>query len=131
MTNAVEPMTPRGWQRTPKPWPMAVLCRLGIHAGQWRYVIENDCMQGRECDRCGSVLVRTKHQPVWRYIRDGSCEQIRSCAHCDSFDGDHAEKISHEWDETYEVSTRWWQNSKEGHRCLRCRDVQEWSDNSD
>ena len=121
-------VTRKGWQRTPNPWPMAVLCSLWMHRGEWIYAAESNGMQGRECEMCGSVHVRTKHQREWRYIRKRTCEQVRSCGRCSAANG---ERTSHDWDETYDVETRWWQSSKEGHRCLRCGKVEEWSYNDD
>ena len=117
-------VTRRGRQRTPKPWPMAVLCRLGMHQGQWAFVAEGRCTQGRECGRCGSVHVRTKHQRQWRYIRDRACRQVRSCGRCNAPNG---ERTRHEWGATYDVEARWWQSDKRAHRCLRCGAVEEWS----
>ena len=123
-TRAAPRVTRRGRQRTPKPWPMAVLCRLGMHQGRWAFVAEGRCTQGRECARCGSVHMRTKHQREWRYVRDQSCGQVRSCTRCNAANG---ERTSHEWGETWEPETRWWQNEKGAHRCLRCGVEEEWT----
>ena len=117
-------VTRRGRQKRPKPWLMAVLCHLGVHEGQWAYAVESHCTQGRECGRCGSVHVRTKHQREWRYMRERTCEQVRSCTRCSAANG---ERTSHEWSESWEPETRWWQSSKEAHRCLRCGKVEEWT----
>ncbi len=125
-TGEAQLVTRRGRQRTPKPWLMAVLCHLGIHEGQWAYAAESNCRQGRECRRCGSVHVRTKHQREWRYIRERTCEQVRSCRRCNTANG---ERTSHEWSESWEPKTRWWQGQKEAHRCLRCGVVEEWTVN--
>ena len=83
-------VTPSGRQGTPKPWLMAVLCRLGMHGGWWAFVVEGNCTQGRECGRCGSVHVRTKHRLEWRYkhkwtseLSERNCEQVRTCRRCD------------------------------------------------
>ncbi len=111
------PLTRKGRQRTPEPWLMAVVCRVGIHKGLWEYAAERDCTQGRECERCGSVHVRARHQREWRYIRAGSCEQVRKCGRCNDANG---EKTSHKWEEDYDIETRWWQGSRDGHLCLRC-----------
>ena len=107
---------------------MAVLCGLGIHEGQWVYPHEGNCTQGRGCGRCGSVHVRTKHQREWCYIRAGACGQVRSCGRCNAANG---ERTRHEWGETWEPETRWWQSDKMAHQCLRCGVVEEWTDNSD
>ena len=125
-TGEAELVTRRGRQRTPKPWLMAVLCRLGMYQGQWPYIAQGNCTQGRECGRCGSVHVRTRHRREWRYIREGTCEQVRSCGRCNAANG---EGTSHEWGESYEVEGSWWGGSKEAHRCLRCGEYEEWSDN--
>ncbi len=119
-------MTRRGRQRTPKPWLMSVLCRLGMHQGQWAFVVEGKCTQGRECGRCGAIQDRIKHQREWHYIRARTCEQLRSCTRCNATNG---ERIEHEWSESWEVEWGWWQ--KEAHRCLRCTVVQEWTVNDD
>jgi len=119
-------VTRRGRQRTPKPWLSVVMCRLGMHDGQWAYAAKGNCTQGRECERCGSVHVRARHQREWRYIRAGSCEQVRKCGRCSDANG---ERTSHKWGEDYDIETRWWQGSREGHRCLRCGVVEEWTVN--
>ena len=116
----------RGRQRTPKPWLMAVMCGVGLHDGSWEYTAAGDCVQGRECRRCGTVHIRSKHQREWRYVRDGACHQVRNCERCSDTDGG---RTTHEWSETWEPETRWWQSSKEAHRCLRCREEEEWTVN--
>lgn len=77
----------KGRQRTPKPWLMAVLCRTGIHKGQWAFVVERNCVQGRECLRCGSVHARTRHEREWEYMSKGSCSQVNRCGRCDFTEG--------------------------------------------
>ena len=119
-------LTERGQEKARVPWYVAVLCRVGIHRGHWAYVAEGSCTQGRECERCGSVHVRTTHQREWRYIRERTCAQVRSCKRCNAANG---ERTSHEWSESWEVGTRWWQSGKEAHRCLRCGVVEEWTVN--
>ena len=90
---------------------------------------EGNCAQGRECGRCGSVHLRTRHERDWRYIRQRTCEQVRSCRRCNTTNG---ERTSHEWSESWEPEHRWWQGAKEAHRCLRCGVVEEWTvDNGD
>ena len=128
MATVVEAQLPtrRGPQRAPKSWRRAVLCCLGMHEGQWAYVAEGDCDQGRECVRCGSVHVRTEHQREWRYIRAGACQQVRRCGRCNVPNGG---RTNHEWGEDYDIPTLWWQGDREGHRCLRCGEVEEWSNN--
>ena len=117
-------VTRRGRQRTPTPWLMSVVCRLGVHQGQWAYVAEGNCPEWRECGRCGSVHVRTKHQREWRYVSDGRCEQAQLCTRCEAASGD---RIEHLWGDSWEVETSWWQGNKEAHRCLRCGVVKEWT----
>lgn len=84
--DAADLVDQRGRQRTPKPWLMAVLCRTGIHKGQWAFVVERNCVQGRECLRCGSVHARTKHEREWEYTSEGSCSQVNRCGRCDFTD---------------------------------------------
>ena len=127
-TGEAQLVTRRGRQRTPKPWPIAVLCHLWMHEGRWTYVAEGNCTQGRECARCGSVHARTKHQCEWRYIRERTCEQVRSCRRCNAANG---ERTGHEWSEPWEPETRWWQGEKGAHRCLRCGVLEEWTVNDD
>ena len=122
-TGEAQLLTRRGRQRTPKPWLRAVLCRLGMHHGQWAFVAEGNCAQGRECGRCGSVHVRARHRREWCYLRESTCEQVRKCGRCSDA---NSERTSHEWGEDYDIETRWWQGSKEGHRCLRCGAEEEW-----
>ena len=154
-TGEAQPLTPRGRQRTPKPWLSAVMCRLGMHEGPWAYVAEGNCTYGRECRRCGSVHARTRHWHVWRYIGELTCEQVLSCRRCDAANGErtshqrgwrylrestceqerkcgrcgdaNGERTSHEWGEDYQIETRWWQGSREGHRCRRCGAEEEWN----
>ena len=121
-------LTRRRRQRKPKSPLKAALCLLGIHKGSWVYVAEGNCLQGRECGRCGSAHVRTKHQGEWRYIRERACQQVHRCGRCNDVDG---KTVKHEWGEAYDIKARWWQGSKEGHRCLRCGNVEEWTVNDD
>ena len=111
--------TRRGRQRTPKPWLMAVLCRLRIHRGRWPYVAEGNCTQGRECGRCGSVHVRTKHQRVWQYVDDGHCVQLKVCKRCIASNGSRTRHPA--WSEEWVVS-----EDVRAHRCLLCGVVEEW-----
>ena len=120
------PLTRIGRQRTPEPWLMAVVCRVGIHKGLWEYAARRDCTQGRECARCGCVSVRLNHQRGWFYVRDRACEQIRSCGRCKVADG---KRTSHEWSESWDLETSWWQGDREAHRCLRCGKEEEWTVN--
>ena len=118
-------VTRRSRQRTPKPWLMAVLCRLGLHQGKWEYVAEGNCSQGRECGRCGSVHARIKHRREWRYIGESTCEQVRTCRRCNALSGN---RTRHEaWSAAWNVG-----GDNRAHRCLRCGVVEEWTvDNSD
>lgn len=88
--DAADVVDQRGMQRTPKPWLMAVLCRLGIHKGQWAFVVERNCAQGRECSRCGSVHARSRHKREWEYTSEGSCSQVNRCGRCDFTEGDRS-----------------------------------------
>jgi len=120
-------VTPRGRQMTPKPWLMSVLCRLGMHRGQWAYVAEGNCAQGRECGRCGAIHACTNHQPEWRYIRESSCGQVKTCIRCNAT---KEERTSHAWGKTWEPEQQWWQ-AKRAHRCSRCGTVEEWEESGD
>ena len=113
-------VTRRGRQRTPKPWLMSVLCRLGRHQGQWAYVAEGNCTQGRECGRCGAVHARTKHQRKWRYVGESTCEQLRTCQQCSAINGSRTRH--EEWSEAWDVG-----EDVRAHRCLRCGVVEEWT----
>ena len=112
-------VTPRGRQRMPKPWLMAVLCRLGMHEGLWAYVAEGNCTLGRECERCESVHVRTKHQREWRYVADAACGQLKVCKRCLAPNGSRTRHQA--W------STEWDVGDERAHRCLRCGVVEKWS----
>ncbi len=114
---------------TEKPWYRSLRCSLGIHRGQWDYVIEGDCTQTRTCGRCGVTHTRTKHQREWRYVSSGRCEQVQHCTRCESVSGDRIEHVEHVWSDSWEPKTRWWQGDKEAHRCLRCGVVEEWTVN--
>ena len=117
-------VTPRGRQRTPKPWLMEVLCRLGMHGGQWAYVAEGNCSQGRECGRCGSVHLCAKHRREWGYKLEGSCLQIHFCARCADV---NKRRTQHEkWGPTYSVDSE-----TDAHNCIRCGEVNSWSTASD
>ncbi len=87
-TGEAEIVTRKGRQRTPKPWLMSVLCRSAIHKGQWAFVVEGNCTQGRECGRCGSVHARTKHERLWVYTSEGSCLQVKNCLRCNISEGE-------------------------------------------
>ena len=102
------------------------LCRMGIHRGEWRFLSEGICSQSRECGGCGAIQDRTKHRLQWGYVRNRSCGQQRACMRCHTTD---KQRVRHEaWSESWEVEQRWWQGSKEAHRCLRCGVVEEWTD---
>ena len=102
------------------PWYLAVLCRVGIHSGQWEYVAAGHCSQTRTCDRCGVTKVRTKHRRHWKYVGERTCEQIRICKRCDALSGN---RTRHEdWSESWDVG-----GDRSAHRCLRCGHVDTWS----
>ncbi len=120
-TNVVQLPVPRSRQRTPDTWLKAILCRLGIHSGPWIYAVAHVCVQSRDCGRCGSVHVRTKHQYEWHYIHDGACKQVKDCGRCDAAKG---ERTEHEWGADYDVDRS---ADREGHRGERCGKVEEWT----
>ena len=119
-TGEAQLVTRRGRQRTPKPWMMAVLCRFGMHEGQWAYVAEGNCTQGRECGRCGVIQVRTKHQREWQYVGEHTCKEIRTCRRCNATNGERT--IHEKWSESWDVG-----GDESAHRCLRCGTVETWS----
>ena len=125
-TGEAQLVTRRGRQKTPTPWLMAVLCRVGLHRGPWEYAAEGNCTQGRECGRCGSVHVRTRHQHEWRYTADHKCNQIQACWRCNDVADRRTEH--HDWSASWLPERRWWQGVKQAHRCLRCEVVEEWTD---
>ena len=127
------------------PWYSAALCGVGMHRGQWIYMAHGLCTQIRECERCGAIRVRTKHQREWRYTRNrqnrpvgstgagidirrqgkavksaATCDQVRICGRCDAVTGNRIkhEKWSAEWDTGSDTRA---------HRCLRCGVVESWS----
>ena len=122
-TGETQLVTRRGRQRTPKPWLMAVLCRMGLHKGPWAFVAEGNCAQGRECERCGSVHVRTKHQREWVYVSEQTCEQLRTCMRCKDT---NCERTKHEWSNSWIVS-----GAKMAHRCEHCGVEETWDDYGD
>ena len=81
-TGEAQLVTRRGRQRTPKPWLMAVLCRLGMHEGPWAFVAEGNCTQGRECVRCGSVHARTRHEKWGASYSVGQDREAHQCERC-------------------------------------------------
>ena len=104
---------------TKKPWYRSLRCSLGIHRGQWDFVIEGDCTQTRTCGRCDVTHTRTKHRHQWQYIREGSCSQNRACVRCEAV---RSERTKHEeWGDTYHVSS-----DEDAHRCKRCGEVVTW-----
>ena len=125
-TDEAQLVTGSGRQTTPMPWLMSLLCRLGLHDGRWGFAAEGNCTQGRECERCGSVHVRTKHQLEWQYIRERNCGQVRTCMRCNATKG---ERNSHDWSESYVVERRAWQGDKAAHHCIRCGVVEQWTVN--
>ncbi len=110
------PPTGRGLDLT---WYATVLCRVGIHRGQWEYVAEGQCTQIRICGRCGATKARTKHQRTWRYVKGGACEQVRICKRCEAVTGDRTKH--EEWGASYTVG-----RNTDAHRCKRCGVVQTW-----
>lgn len=102
-----------------RPWYAATLCAIGIHTGRWIYLIDGKCGQVKVCGRCGKTKVRTKHQHEWQYIKNGDCEQDRVCQRCGEKSG---HRTRHTWGETYSVS---W--TKDGHKCNRCGETEEWT----
>ena len=139
--NGEAQLVTRGWQRTPKPWLKAGLCRLGIHEGPWAYVAGGNCTQGRECGRCGSVHARTKHRQEWRYDGHRSCSQVWICSRCNRtkvihlvggvdvprhsryVDAPLRYRTRHEnWSEAWDAG-----GDKMAHLCLRCGVVEKWT----
>ena len=59
-----------------------VMCRLGAHQGEWRYLLKENCSQLQECRRCGTAQARMKHKLEWRYVGNGTCQQVKTCRRC-------------------------------------------------
>lgn len=90
---------------------LVVLCRVGIHRGQWGYVSDAHCIQTRRCQRCGITKLRTKHQRVWHDV--GTCVEVRTCRRCWASSG---RRTRHgEWSAPRKVRKDW-----EEQQCLRC-----------
>lgn len=94
-------------------WYLAVLCRLGIHEGPWEYLAENQCIQVRECRRCGADTARIKHKRAWSYVGNRTCDQTRFCTRCNAASGHRTRH--QEWSD-------WWtvERYTDQHECLRC-----------
>jgi hypothetical protein len=101
------------------PWHRTALCRVGIHKGQWEFMVERLCDQLRTCERCVTAHVRTKHQREWRYVADRTCAQIKTCCRCDGRSGN---RTRHQWGVTYSIDRR-----TDAHECNRCGEVSTWS----
>ena len=61
VTGEAQLVTRRRRQRTPKPWLVAILCRLGMHEGQWAYVAKPESTEGRPW---GQPLKKLEGAPV-------------------------------------------------------------------
>ena len=123
-TNQRADQTERGQERQRAPWYGAILCRLGVHQGEWRYVAAGQCGQTLECGRCEVTKVRTRHQREWRYVGDRACEQVRICQQCSVVSG---HRTRHEaWSKSWSAG-----RNTEAHRCNRCGVVETWDTGSE
>jgi hypothetical protein len=99
-------------------WWLRLLCGMGLHRGEWRYLAEEDCSQMRVCETCGRSGRRVKHQRQWEYVKDESCAQQKTCRRC----GDIGpERERHVWGATESHgldNVRW---------CERCHAEQRWT----
>jgi len=120
-TDQPTPLSGQGQDRTRVTWYKAVLCRLGIHEGPWRYLAEGHCSQTRTCERCETTKVRTTHQREWRYTWQCTwnltCDQVKICRQCNATTG---YRTRHKWGES------WYVGSLGAHQCLRCEVLETW-----
>jgi len=112
-TDQPTPLSGQGQDRTRVTWYKAVLCRLGIHEGPWRYLAEGHCSQTRTCERCETTKVRTTHQREWRYDWERICLQTRICTRCNAPSWTRTEHPWSEWQE-YAMGFR------QRRHCARC-----------
>jgi hypothetical protein len=85
----------------------------------WNYVIDDKCLQKRECIRCHTTGEQTTH--TWgdeQYEKEGSCQKISICTRCNEV---QMENVDHIWGG--------WQYEKEGSCqqisiCKRCDEIQ-------
>jgi hypothetical protein len=69
-------------------------CALGFHAGDWRYITENQCEQIQVCSRCNNQSRQVAHQwTSWQYFASGACEMARRCQRCK----EQENKTEHVW----------------------------------
>jgi hypothetical protein len=99
-------------------WYVRLLCNMGLHRGEWKYLAEENCSQMRVCEKCGRVGRRVKHQRQWEYVKEESCAQQKTCRRC----GDIGpERERHVWGATESHgldNVRW---------CERCHAEQRWT----
>jgi hypothetical protein len=99
-------------------WYLRLLCGIGLHRGEWKYLADENCSQMRVCERCGMAGWRMKHQRQWEYVREESCAQQKTCRRC----GDIGrERERHVWGATEShgaENVRW---------CERCHAEQRWT----
>ncbi len=123
-TLATSPLAEQCDSRKPKPdarhvpWYASILCRVGLHWGEWQYVTERNCSQILVCGRCSQTRLRTRHQRQWVYIRERCGDQVRICQRCQAESGTRTE---HKWGpDTY--------RGDEGtHTCQRCGKNESWT----
>jgi hypothetical protein len=99
-------------------WYVRLLCGMGLHRGEWKYLAEDNCSEMRVCERCGRAGRRVKHQRQWGYVREGSCAQQKTCRRC----GDIGkERQRHVWGaiESHGAENVRW--------CERCHAEQRWT----
>jgi len=94
-------------------------CRLGFHAGDWRYVDPLSCEQTQICARCGQESQRTQHQwQEWQYGDVKSCTMVRQCQRCQNEES----KVEHTWGD-WEYVHRY--RCVQQRNCTRCTAVQD------
>jgi hypothetical protein len=100
------------------PWYNVILCRSGIHRGNWVYLAGGACSQLRVCQRCGKADRRTKHQRQWQYFRSRDCTQVKTCMRCAE---KGRQRTRHIWGSAYSSG------SDRARDCDRCGKHEEWS----
>jgi hypothetical protein len=119
---AVTPMTSgSNGSGTPKPSSRGLLCRIGIHFGEWKYIAADGCRQFRVCRHCGKVTPRMRHVRQWEYVRERRCEQVKVCARCRE---PGRSRTSHQWGPSYQSGT--WYSREQTHECYRCGKTETW-----
>lgn len=93
------------------------VCGIGIHAGVWSYLDNDDsekCLQGRTCRRCAGDKYRVRHHISLKPLKVNKCDFVRVCDRCETT---HGEVTEHQWGNWSHDS---WLSSDEYRSCRRC-----------